>query len=295
MASSPLFLALAPWVFVFLWSTGWIAARAAAPHADALTFLSWRFGLAFIVMVLIAAWRRAEWPTSWAVVRHTLIVGALIHGLYLGAVWWAVGQGLPAGVSGVIAAAQPILTAALGPQLLGERLSKRQWLGVAIGFLGILCVLAPKLVGLSGDALGNLWWIIAINLGGMLAVTLGSFYQKRFVPTGDLTALTALQYAGAVAVVLPLALWLEPMRFVVNVQSVATMAWSVIALSIGAVGLYLLLIRNGAVTRAATLIYLVPPVTALEAWLMFGETLTPLQLVGVAVTVAGVALTLGRR
>ncbi|MFM2422142.1 MAG: hypothetical protein RL291_672 [Pseudomonadota bacterium] len=290
--SPTLFLALAPWVFVFLWSTGWISARAIQPYADPLTFLSWRFGLALVAMVLIALWRQAEWPTTWKEARHSLVSGALIHGVYLGAVWWVVGHGLPAGVSGVIAALQPILTAALGPFLIGERLAPKQWVGIIVGFLGILLVLAPKFVGVDPAVIKSMSWLVVINMLGMLAVTLGSFYQKRFVPTGDLTALTALQYAGAVAVVLPLAFWLEPMRFEVNLVSMATMAWSVIALSIGAVGLYLILIRKGAVTRAATLIYLVPPLSAFEAWMLFGETLNAIQIVGVLVTVAGVVLTL---
>jgi drug/metabolite transporter (DMT)-like permease len=294
MTASPLFLALAPWVFVFLWSTGWISAGLAAPHADALTFLCWRFALAGLALAAIALVLRAPWPRGPRALGHSLVAGALIHGLYLGAVWWAIGQGLPAGVSGVIAAVQPILTAALAPLLIAERLTARQWGGIALGFTGIVLVLVPKLSAVAGADLARLWGIIAINVGGMVGVTLGTFYQKRFVPTGDLVTGTAVQYVGALAIVVPLALLLEPMRFDVTWVSSLTMLWSVVALSIGGVGLYLIMIRSGAVTRVATLTYLVPPTTALEAWVIFGETLTPIQLAGIAVTCVGVALTLKR-
>lgn len=277
-------------MFVILWSTGWISARAAAPHADPLTFLLIRFSLAALVLLAIAVIWRAPWPSTPAAWGHSLVAGALINAFYLAAVWWAIAQGVPSGISGIIAALQPILTAILAPILLREHVSTRQWLGIFMGFAGILLVLAPKLVDTASDSLAGLQGVLAINALGMLSVTLGVFYQKRFVLSGDLRTMTFIQYLGALVTILPMAILLEPMRFEINLVSAATMAWSVIALSIGAVALFMMLIREGAVARAAALIYLVPPATALQAWALFGEILAPIQLCGMAMTVAGVAL-----
>jgi drug/metabolite transporter (DMT)-like permease len=294
MMTSPKLLSIAPWVFVFLWSTGWISARAAAPYADALTFLTVRFSLAAAALAIIAIIWRAPWPTSMREIGHALVAGVLIHALYLGGVWWAIGQGVPAGVSGVIAASQPILTAMLAPMLIGERVSPRQWLGIVTGFFGILLVLEPKLAALTPGELNPILFALMINGIGMISVTLGTFYQKRFIPVADLRTSTAIQYVGAAAITFPLALMTENLRLEWNLQTIATMAWSVLALSLCSVALLFLLLRNGAVSRAAILIYLVPPTVALIAWILFGERLAIVQLVGMAITAAGVALSVRR-
>lgn len=283
-------LRAAPLLFVLIWSTGWVVAGYAAPYADPLTFLSLRYALAALAMGLIAVAMRASWPSNPSEFRHALMSGVLIHAIYLGGVWWAVRHGLPAGISGLIAALQPIMTAFLAPMLVGERITPARWLGIGLGFIGIALVLSPKIAGLAPDALGAVMIPIAINAVAMLSVTLGTFYQKRFIPTGDLRSVTTLQYVGAFLVTLPAAWLLEPMQIVWNATMVAVLAWSVLALSLGAVGLYLLLIRRGAVSRAATLIYLIPPTVAVEAWLLFGESLSLIQIIGMAVTVAGVVL-----
>jgi drug/metabolite transporter (DMT)-like permease len=281
---------LAPALFVFLWSTGWISARAAAPHADPLTFLAVRYGLAGVAMVALCAAMRAPWPTTPAARGHALVSGVLLHAGYLGPVWYAVAEGVPAGVSGVIAGSQPLLTALFAQLLIGEQISRRQWAGVVLGFLGILLVLAPKLAVAASADLAALQWPLIVNGFGMISVTLGTFYQKRFLATGDLRTMAAWQYVGAAAATAPLAYLLEPMRLDWTWQSTLTMAWAVLAISLGAILLLLWLIRNGAVSRAASLIYLVPAAVVFEAWLLFGETVTPVQMAGVAVTVGGVAL-----
>jgi drug/metabolite transporter (DMT)-like permease len=284
-------LAFAPALFVFLWSTGWISARAAVIDSDPLTFLAARFSFALVVFAGLAVVMRAPWPARGIDAVHAMISGVLLHAIYLGGVWWAVGQGVPAGISGVIAATQPILTALLAPMLIRERISSKQWAGILLGLAGVLVVLWPRLAAAQGADLSKLNVALAVNLGGMLAVTLGTFYQKRFIPTADLRTTALLQYVGAVPPTLLAAWLLEPaMRLTVSWTSVATMLWSVLAISLGAIMLYLWLIRNGAVSRAASLIYLVPAATALEAWLLFGEQLWPVQMLGIAITVAGVAL-----
>ena len=290
MPDNTALLRAAPLLFVLIWSTGWIVAGYAAPYADPLTFLSVRYALAAIAMALIAVTLKASWPVDASSIRHALVSGILIHALYLGGVWWAVRHGLPAGISGLIAALQPIMTAFLAPMLVGERITPVRWMGILLGFIGITLVLSPKIMGLESDALSAVLIPIAVNAVAMLSVTLGTFYQKRFIPTGDLRSVTTLQYVGAFLVTLPAAFLLEPMHITWNVTTLAVLAWSVLALSLGAIGLLLMLIRHGAVSRAAMLIYLIPPTVAFEAWLLFGEKLSALQLVGMAVTVLGVVL-----
>ena len=290
MSLDAIALRLTPFAFVLIWSTGWVAAGYSAPHADALTFLTLRFGCAGLLLAAISVAVGAEWPRGLQGWAHALMAGALLHGIYLAGVWWAVRHGLPTGVSGLLAALQPILTAALSPLLSHERISLLRWLGIAVGFAGIALVLAPKLAGTSPEMLWLVLIPILANLAGMIAVTFGSFYQKRFQQSGDLRTMTAVQYVGATLVTLPLALALEPMAITWNLTMVLVLLWSVVGLSLGGIGLYLLLIRRGEVSRTATLIYLVPPAVAVEAYLLFGEHLTAVQLSGMALTVLGVVL-----
>lgn len=285
-----LWLRLVPILFVFLWSTGWVAAGFAAPHADPLTFLAIRFALAAVAIALICKVMGVPLSLEGDGERHALVSGVFLHALYLGAVWWAVAKGLPAGISALIAALQPLFTALMAPKLVGEIISPRRWAGISIGFLGIVVALWPKLEGLTGAALWAVAVPILINVGGMVAVTYGTFYQKKHLAGGDLRAIAGWQYVGAALLIFPLAFVTEPMRFDVNVISVTTMAWSVIALSVGAIGLLLFLIRRGEVSRAAALIYLVPPVAAVETYVLFGETLSPVQIAGLVATCAGVWL-----
>ena len=286
----PVLLRAMPLVFTFLWSTGWVVAGYSARYADALTFLFVRFSLAAMLLAGLALASGAPWPRGWRAVLDIAITGILLHGLYLAGVWWAVRHGLPAGISGLIAGLQPILTALFAPLFLGERISPIRWLGIACGFLGIALVLEPQLANVPPAALLGVAVPMLVNVAGMFAVTFGSFYQKARVVSGDLRTMTTIQYVAAALVVLPLALALEPMRIEWNLTMALVLAWSVIVLSIGGIWLYLLMIRKGEVSRIVTFLYLVPALVAVEAWLLFGESLTGLQMAGMAVTVLGVAL-----
>lgn len=281
---------LAPTLFVLLWSTGWINARFAVTYSDPLTFLVVRHAVTAAAMIPLALILGAPWPRTPRAIGHALMAGVLLNAAYLGAVWWAIAKGVPSGVSGLIAAVQPILTTMLAPLLLGETVRPRQWLGVALGFFGIALVLQPKLATIDPGALGAVLVPLGVNVLGMAAVTFGTFYQKRYIPTGHPITTQTLQFAAAFAVTLPFAWMTEEMNFVWNATTIAVLAWSVIGISFGANTLLLLLIRRGAVSRAAALIYLMPPVVAVQAFLAFGETLSAIQLVGMGVTVAGVAL-----
>lgn len=285
-----LFLRLAPAIFVLLWSTGWLAARAAMPYAEPLTFLTLRYVLAALVLAAICAAMSVEWPKDRRLIGHAIASGVPLHAMYFAGVWWSVMHGLPVAISGLISALQPILTALLAPYLVNERISRTQWTGVAMGFIGIAMVLSPALAALPPDKLGSVLVPLAVNVLGMVGATLGTFYSKRFVTGGDLRAITVLQNASAAAVTLPVAFATETMHVTWNLQVVLTLAWTVFGMSIGAVGLLLLLIREGAVSRAAALIYLMPPLVALQAVLILGETLTPLQMLGMLITALGVAL-----
>lgn len=284
-----LLLRLAPAIFVLLWSTGWLAARAAMPYSEPLTFLTLRYVLAALVLAGICAAMSVEWPRDRKAICHALASGVPLHAMYFAGVWWSVMHGLPVAISGLVSALQPILTAMLAPYLANERITRAQWAGVVLGFIGIAMVLSPALAALPPGKLSAVLVPLSVNVLGMVGVTLGTFYNKRLV-TGDLRAVTALQNVGAAAATLPFAFATETMHIVWNVQTVLTMAWVVLGMSIGAVGLLLLLIRNGAVSRAAALIYLMPPLVALQAVMILDETLTPLQVVGMGVTALGVAL-----
>lgn len=281
---------LSPLVFVFLWSTGWIIARYSADYADPLTFLLVRYLSAGAVLFVYALAAGASWPKSPAEWGHALATGVLLHAIYLGGVWWAVRHGLPASISALIAALQPILTALFAPWLVGERVKPMQWLGVVLGFFGIALVLSPKLASVAPGALASALAPIVVNVVAMFSITFGAFYQKRAIHSGDLRTVTVLQYVGAIAVTLPLAWALEPMKIEWNATMFAVLAWSVFAVSIGAIALLLLLIRRGEVSRSAQLIYLVPPTAALQAYALFGEKLSPAQIAGMIVTAAGVAM-----
>lgn len=279
---------LAPAIFVLLWSTGWVVAKYAAFFADPLTFLALRYTLAIALFSGFCAATGARWPRSWRAIGHAVMSGVLLHGLYLGAIWWAIGEGVPAAISGIIAGLQPLMTAAVAPFLIGENLSRQQRCGLVLGFSGIALAVLPKVLAIDTEI--HLL-PVAINVLGMAAVTCGTLYQKRYLQTGDIRTIAVLQYAGALVVTVPLALMLEDLHVVWSLELVAALAWSVLGLSMGAIALLLYLIRRGQVSRAASLIYLVPPLAAVQAALFFGEPLTWPMVAGTIIAVTGVYLT----
>jgi drug/metabolite transporter (DMT)-like permease len=286
----PSLLAFAPAIFVLLWSTGWISAKYASLHADPLWFLTIRFICAGVVVALFAIAVRAPWPKGRQAWLHAIAAGVLIHGVYLGGVWWAVKHGLSAGLSGLLAALQPLMTALLAPYLLKEEITSRQWLGVGVGLAGVLLVLSPKLGLAVGNNETTAWLALVVNVIGMIGATAGAFYQKRFVASGDLRTVTSVQYIGAVLVVAPLALLLEPLRFDHTITTYAVLFWSVVVLSGFTIWLMLMMINRGEIARVSALLYLVPSTVALQAWALFGETLSMTQITGMVVTALGVYL-----
>ncbi|EDQ32050.1 Permease of the drug/metabolite transporter (DMT) superfamily [Hoeflea phototrophica DFL-43] len=282
---------IAPALFVLLWSTGWVAAKYASPHADPLTFLSIRFLLAAVLLAVITTFSRAIWPSTRAGWSHAVLSGVLLHGLYLGGVWWAISQGVPSSLSGLIAALQPLLTAVAAPFIVGERLTPSQKFGVLLGFAGLAVAIAPRLLELDPAMLHVALVPLIINVFAMVSVTAGTVYQKRYLQEGDLRAIASLQYVGGFLVVASLALLIEPLRVDWTLEFFLAMGWSVLGLSLVSVMLLLYLIRRGQVSRAASLTYLVPPAVAIESWIMFGEELTVPMIIGTVIVVIGVWLT----
>jgi drug/metabolite transporter (DMT)-like permease len=270
-------------VFVLIWSTGFIGARYGMPHAEPATFLALRFAGVLVVMVPVVLWLRVPFPGR-VKVRHLAVAGLLIQGGYLLGVFEAVHRGMPAGVASLIVGLQPILTAVLGG-LVGERVTRLQRLGLALGLSGVLLVVAERLTA-SGLTMTS----VAADLGALVAITLGTLYQKRFVPAFDLRTGSVIQFAAGLLLVAPVTLLAESREIEWAPELIGALAWSIVALSIGATSLLFLLIRRGAATRVASLMYLTPAATAVMARILFGERLTVIMVLGIGLTALGVAI-----
>ncbi|HEX8417404.1 MAG TPA: DMT family transporter [Methylobacterium sp.] len=280
--------ALIPGLFVLIWATGFVAARFVVPYADPLSFVGIRVAGVALLLAGIAFATGARWPRDRAGWGDALVAGVLMQGLYVMGIFWAIDRGLPAGIAALVGSLQPLLTAMLARPLLGEFVSGRRWLGIGTGFAGALLVLAPKLgaAGASGIPLGAL----GICLGAMAAMTLGTLWQKRRSGEADLLANATIQFLGAAVLAVPVALLLEEGRFDLSPPFWFGLAWSILVNSVAGILLLMVLIRRGAVAGVASLFFLVPPVSALMAYALFGEVLIPVQIAGMAVAALGVAI-----
>lgn len=277
-----------PWVFVLVWSTGFIVARYGMPYAPPLSFLAWRYALSVLCFLPWIVWAGVRWPQTREQWLHLAVVGALMHGGYLGGVWIAVKAGMGAGLTALVVGLQPVLTA-IWLSSTGGRVMPRQWLGLLLGFAGLVLVVLRKLIYQApGDV------VTAFNVGfavfALLSITAGTLYQKRFVQACDVRTANTVQLLAALVLTLPLALLLEvePMQW--NGQLMGAMAWSVLVLTIGGSSLLYMLIQRGAAASVTSLMYLVPPCTAVIAWVLFSEPLTLTSLAGIALTALGVSL-----
>jgi drug/metabolite transporter (DMT)-like permease len=283
---------LAPVVFILLWSSGWVAAKFGASVAGPLTFLSIRYALAILVFAALCVPFAKRWPSSPREIVRVLISGLLLHGGYLGAVWWAIGQGVPAGLSGIIAGLQPLLTGMAAPYFLDERLSGTQKTGLILGFVGVAVAVMPKLLHatVGADTASIPWFPVLVNILGMFSVTAGTIYQKRYLQGVDIRVAATLQYLAALCLTVPFAFLLETFHVELGWRFAGALAWSVLGTSVAAILLLLYLLNKGQVSRVASLVYLVPPLAALQAWIFLGEAPTLLVVLGTAIVVAGVYL-----
>lgn len=287
MSADDRLLRAMPTVFVLIWSTGFIVARYGMPHAPPMQFLALRFALSVLCFGAWIALAGVRWPSTRTQWLHLAVTGVLMHAGYLGGVWAAVKAGMGAGLSALIVSLQPVLTA-VWLSANGGHIHLRQWAGLALGFGGLVLVVWHKLAnGVPGDAAG------AVSLGlavlALLSITAGTLYQKRFVAPCDVRSANAVQLMAALLVAVPLA-WGESGSVDWHPELIGALAWSVLVLTLGGSSLLYLLIQRGAAARVTSLMYLVPPCTALLAWLLFDEALRGLTVLGTALTVAGVAL-----
>ncbi len=282
-------VAAAPAVFVLLWSTGFIGAKYGLPYAEPFTFLGLRLLVAAALLGALAVLTRAARPRDRGQYGRSAVTGVLLHTAYLGGVFWAIDQGFPAGVAAVVVSLQPVLVAALGRSLLGEQLSAVQWCGLVLGIVGVVLVLAPGLSagGLTGAGL-------AACLVALAGGTLGTLHHKRYGDHIPLVSGTAVQYAAAAGVLLVAAFATETRSIRWTGEFALAFGWLVFGLSLGAVLLLLYLLREGSAAGVSSLFYLVPPATAIEAYLLFDEDLTALSVAGIALTTVGVAMALRR-
>ena len=294
-ALPPWLLPAMPLVFVVLWSTGFIGAKFGLPYAEPFTFLSIRFAATLALLVPIVWLTRSAWPSSPRLWGHVAVSGCLVHGGYLGGVFYAISLGMPAGLASLLVGLQPLLTAALAGPLLGERLTALQWLGLALGLAGVSLVLGGKMDLSALSFEGFDWPALACTLVALVGISLGTLYQKRYCSGMPLLGGTVVQYLGALALLGVGSLLLETREVEWSLTFVLTLGWLVLVLSIAAIMLLMMLIKRGEASRVASLFYLVPPVTAVEAWWLFDEGLPPVSLIGMALAIAGVALTVRAR
>jgi drug/metabolite transporter (DMT)-like permease len=273
-----------PAVFVLIWSTGFIVARYGMPHAPPLKFLAVRYALSMACFLVWVRWARVAWPDGRRQWGHLAVVGVLMQAGYLGGVWAAVRAGMGSGLVALLVGIQPVLTA-VWLSMFGGRITPRQWTGLLLGFGGLVLVVSRKL-GQGGEVTPL---TMALALTALFSITAGTLYQKRFLAPCDVRSASAIQMAAALLVTLPFAA-LEPDSIHWNLASGGAMAWSVLALSLGGSSLLYMLIQRGTATAVTSLLYLVPPCTAVMAWLLFAEPITALTVAGIAVTAVGVSL-----
>lgn len=283
----------APVIFVVLWSTGFIGGKMGLPHAESFTFLALRFAIVLLIIVpVVVIYVRVKIRPI--MIFHCVIAGLLIHGIYLGGVFYAIEHGMSAGISSLIMALQPLLTAYLAWQFLNEKITGRQMIALATALMGVGLVVVPKFLGGAtavGVGVDGITTINLISAGiALLGITIGSVYQKQFVNGVDVRFVTMVQYMGAIIPMAVFALIFETGEVSWTGEFVFALGWLVIVLSIGAVVLLLFLIGRDSVSKTASLFYLVPVCTTIIAYFLFDEKLQPIQILGMGIVVCSVAL-----
>jgi drug/metabolite transporter (DMT)-like permease len=287
MPSTKLLNITAPAIFVVLWASGFVVARLTAGHVEPVSFLAYRFPLAALCMLaLVAVFKQRKLTSREA--AHAATVGFFLHAAYLAPIYWVVTHGMPSGVSSLIVGLQPIVTAFMAAPILKERIDAKHWLALLVGIIGVAMVLSPKF---SFATIGGITPLTAgLSVLGMLCATTGTIYQKRFASHLPLIPSVMWQYVGASTAVIALAAATENFRFDQSLQAWSGLLWAVVVISVGAILVLMHLIREGAIAKVSTLIFLVPGVTAIATYVMFNETLTLLQVLGMLVTAASVII-----
>ncbi len=279
-------IAIIPVVFVLLWSTGFIAARFSTPYAEPLTFLSIRMAIAAFVLIPIVFIFKQKFPRKISEIAHSIVVGFLLHAVYLGGVFYVTRNQFPIAYTSLIVGLQPLLASLFAMLALSERINRIQWLGLLLGFGGLMVVLSPTL----GEHSYLQWQHIIICFSSLLAITVATTYQKRYCAKIDLIAGATIQYIGAFVFVFLASLWLEEGIIVWNTHTIFSMVWLVLVLSIGAVLILLYMVHKKAAASVTSLFYLTPAVVAFEVYLLFGEAIQPTAIGGFVLSLFGVYL-----
>jgi len=280
------FVGAAPWIFILIWSSGFVVAKYGFRDADSLFFLAIRLLLAALILAVLTFALRQPIKLSRSDLRSSLAIGISLHGLYLAGVWYAIELGAPSGLSSVITSMQPIVVSLLAVKILGEPLTRRQSGGLIFGLLGVVLVVLPKLTKSGGFTAESLLFLFVALAGSTIATLL----QKKIGHSIPLMIGTTYQFAIAGFALLLLSIARGRTHFELTQTSFWTMAWAVLVTSIAAVLLLLWLLNNGSAAKVSSLLYLVPPMAVLQAFLFFNESVTPFECVGIAMTALGVAL-----
>ncbi|MHC8508413.1 MAG: DMT family transporter [Rhodospirillales bacterium] len=284
-AAASALTALGPGVFVFLWSTGFVGSKLGAPYAEPFSFLGVRFAIAAVLMGLIA-WRLgARWPSGPSAFGQIALTGLLVQGFYLGGVFWAIDGGFSVGTSALIVSMSPLLVGVLAGPVLGERITARRWAGLVLGFIGVALVVQEKAAIGPGQAAGAVACVIALA-----AVSAGTLLHKRIGDTADLSAAQTIQLGASALAMGAFAFVFETRVIVWSGEFIFALTWLILVLSLGGFTLLLALIRRGATSKVMSLLYLTPPLTALIAFALFGESLSRTAVIGMFIAAAGVAL-----
>lgn len=282
---STIFVSLMPALFVFLWSTGFIGAKMGLPYIEPMTFLFVRFAICALLLLPVVLLTKTRWPGRPVEWVHIGFAGLLMHGGYLGFVFWAISLGVPAGTSALIVGIQPLLVAALAGLLLSERVTILQWSGLLLGLVGVFLVVADKLSLGEGTITG-----IIMCVAALFSISFGTLYQKKYCSDMSLKSGNFIQFIVAAVYFGVMALIFEDRTIIWSGELVFALLWLVFVLSLGAVSLLYILLRHGAAANVSSLFYLVPPCTAIVAYLLFEETLAIISLLGMGAAIVGVAL-----
>ena len=282
---------LIPWLFVLIWSTGFVAAKYGLPYAEPFTLLSYRNGLTLIVLFIIMQVKKSIWPSSGMAFIHLMVTGLLIHGVYLGGVFQAIKWEIPIGLTAMIIGLQPLVMAFIAVIILHERIIRKQWIGLIIGLLGLYLVLFEKFdLAIEGFFTGFSFLAVLAVFGSLVGISLGAIYQKRFCSDMDLISGTLIQYLGAFILCIIMSLCFETGDIHWTNAFMITLAWQVFGLSIGAVLLLMTMIKQDALARVGSYFYLVPVLVAIQAWYLFDETMNFISIIGVLLIVFAVAI-----
>jgi len=282
-----MFATLAPILFVLIWSTGFVVARAAVPHAAPELILVARMLLTAALLGALAAIAREKLPKARQLGLH-LLAGALLNGIYLCTSWWAVQRGMPAGIMSLLGALQPLVVAVASFGLLGERLAARAWTGLGVGLIGVALVLAPLL--LRGGHASVPLFVAMTAMASILAMAAGTMIQRGSIGGDPIRVSGAVQNFGGGIVAILATVALGDYRWDGSLALWLALCWSVVGLSAAALSLLVWMTRHQGATRVSALLLLVPPLAAIEAWILFGEGLVPIQLFGFALALGGVVL-----